>query len=121
MQASVGVLFIAMMMGCGGCATASPPNREAASLDQPGCISPCPSGYECSAAVIQGVRTGLCIAKPTECASDADCANSAVLEGTVPLRYFCDKRSGTHPDKTGNAVIADRGTCMPTTQTGITQ
>ena len=69
--------------------------------------------------IVQGVKTGLCVAGPTECASDADCKNSAFLEGTVPLRYFCDKHSGAHPDKTGNAVISDRGTCMPTAETGM--
>ena len=65
-----------------------------------------------------GVKTGLCIAKPTECVSDADCLNSAVTEGTVPLHYFCDKHSGAFPDKTGSDEIANHGTCLPTIQTG---
>jgi hypothetical protein len=111
------IFFLAMIMACEGCAT-SHQNNETTSLDQPGCISPCGPGYECSTAAIQGVKTGLCIAKPTECVSDADCLNSAVVEGTVPLHYFCDNHSGAFPDKTGSAQIANHGTCLPTIQTG---
>jgi hypothetical protein len=120
-QAPLGALFLAMLVLCGSCASTSQQNNEAAALEKPGCISACAVGYECSTAVIQGVKTGLCIAKPTQCVSDADCANSAVLEGTVPLRYFCDQHSGAFPDKTGSSVIAGHGTCMPTIQTGTPQ
>jgi hypothetical protein len=120
-QVAVGALFLAMLFLCGSCATASHQNTAAATPEKSACISACPVGYQCSAAVIQGVTTGLCIGKPTPCVSDADCANSAMLEGTVPLRYFCDRHSGAFPDKTGSAVIAGHGTCMPTIQTGMLQ
>jgi hypothetical protein len=118
-QVAVAGLFLAILVICTGCATAAHSNQDAALPAKTGCISACPAGYECSTAVIQGVQTGLCIAKPTQCVSDADCANSAVLEGTAPLRYFCDRHAGAFPDKTGSAEIAGHGTCMPTVQTGI--
>jgi hypothetical protein len=105
------------MLACGSCAT-SHQEDQASRFEHTGCVSTCSPGYQCSTTVIQGVKTGLCIAKPTECASDADCANSAVTEGTVPLHYFCDKHSGAFPDKTGAAEIPGHGTCMPTIQTG---
>jgi hypothetical protein len=109
--------LLALMLACGGCA-ASHQDDQASRFEQTGCISTCTPGYQCTTTIIQGVKTGLCIAKPTECVSDADCANSAVTPGTVPLRYFCDQHSGAFPDKTGGAESANHGTCMPTIQTG---
>src|SRR5271168_2792829 len=47
-QVSLGALFLAMLMLCGSCATSPHHNNEAAALEKPGCISPCPDGYECS-------------------------------------------------------------------------
>jgi hypothetical protein len=113
--AVVGLIALAL---CGSCATTPTPKSEVAA-DVPGCLSPCAPGYECSSIVVHGVKTGLCISGPVECSSDADCANSAVVPGTVPLRYACDKHSGAFPDKTGSSVVADRGTCMPTEKTGM--
>lgn len=113
-------LLLAVAMTSGSCAAHSHEgSRVAQADDRPGCVSECGEGYQCSSAVIQGTKTGLCIANPTVCASDADCANSAVVEGMVPLKYFCDKHSGAYPDKTGSAEVADRGTCMPTIRTGM--
>jgi hypothetical protein len=109
--------FLALMLACGACGT-SRQNEQKNNFERTGCVSDCGPGYQCSTTIIQGVKTGLCIAKPTECVSDADCLNSAVIEGTVPLHYFCDKHSGAFPDKTGSAEIANHGTCMPTIQTG---
>ncbi len=109
--------FLALMLACGSCAT-SPQNDQIRSFERTGCVSDCSPGYQCATTVIQGVKTGLCIAQPTECVADADCLNSAVTEGTVPLHYFCDKHSGAFPDKTGSAEITGHGTCMPTIQTG---
>jgi hypothetical protein len=109
--------LLALMVVYGSCAT-SHQNDQASRFEQTGCVSTCSPGYQCSTTVIQGVKTGLCIAQPTECVSDADCFNSAVTEGTVPLHYFCDKHSGPFPDKTGAAEVAGHGTCMPTIQTG---
>ena len=107
-----------LLAWCAGCAPASPATSQLAA-DTPGCLHPCEPGFECSTAVIQGIKTGLCISGPVECKSDADCANSAALPGTVSIRYACDKHSGAYPDKTGNAIISDRGTCMPTAKTGM--
>jgi hypothetical protein len=110
--------FLALIVACGSCAT-SQKDTQASNFERAGCISDCGPGYQCSTTIIQGVKTGLCIAQPTECVSDADCFNSAVTEGTVPLHYFCDKHSGPFPDKTGAAEVAGQGTCMPTIQTGM--
>ena len=119
MRANAGGMMLLAIMICAGCASTSSQSSQISNLDLPACISACEPGYECSAVVIQGVKTGVCVGKPTECVSDADCAKSAVLEGTVPLRYFCDKHSGAFPDKTGSAEISNHGTCLPTTQTGM--
>jgi hypothetical protein len=113
-----------MMTACGSCATtahqaSTNQNDQATAVNQPACISQCGAGYQCSSIVVQGIKTGLCIAQPTQCVSDADCLNSAVVPGTVPLHYACDKHSGGLPDKTGSAVVADHGTCMPTVETGM--
>src|ERR1022692_4618878 len=98
---------------CADCAT-SQPNSQLASKHA-GCSSDteCPGGYQCSMLVLGEMETGLCIAGPTRCTSDADCVNSAAIEGTAPLHYACDKHSGLYPDKTGGPAVSDFGTCMP--------
>lgn len=112
------VTMALMVLLFAGCASTSPAKSQLAA-DAPGCLHACPTGFQCSTAVIQGIKTGLCVSGPVECKSDLDCLNSAALPGTVPLRYACDKHSGSHPDKTGSAVVSDRGTCMPTERTGM--
>src|ERR1700683_3475224 len=118
---AISMMLIAPMVICAGCGT-SQPNSQLASKHG-GCSSDseCRAGYQCSNMVIGEMETGLCIAGPTRCTSDADCVNSAAIEGSTPLRYACDKHSGLYPDKTGGAAVSDSGTCMPTVATGMRQ
>jgi hypothetical protein len=116
--------FIAMLIALlAGCSTAPPPKPQQAPaapvVEQAWCASSCPSGYQCSPVHVAGILTGLCIAGPTQCTSDADCLKVSAMPGTKPIRYICDKRSGAFPDKTGGTTSSDRGTCMPTYSTGL--
>lgn len=112
-----------LMMLTAGCSTAPPPKPQqppaAAGIEQAWCASSCPSGYQCSPVHVAGVLTGLCVAGPTQCTSDADCLKVSAVPGTKPIRYICDKHSGAFVDKTGGAISSDRGTCMPTYSTGL--
>ena len=117
----ISMMLILSMVVSAGCATSQPNSQLAAKHG--GCSSDtdCRPGYQCSNMVIGELETGLCIAGPTRCTSDADCINSAATEGTTPLHYACDKHSGLYPDKTGGAAVADSGTCMPSVETGMRQ
>jgi hypothetical protein len=120
MRAACPVLLMVLIAGC---STAPPPQPQqvpaAPQIEQAWCASSCPSGYQCSPARVAGILTGLCVAGPTQCTSDADCLKVSAMPGTKPIRYVCDKRSGAFADKTGGAISPDRGTCMPTYSTGL--
>jgi hypothetical protein len=118
---SVGAVMLTLLVA--GCSTSSAPNSQPPHLavegEKPWCESSCPAGYRCSGVKLAGVLTGLCVQGPTQCTSDADCLKVSSTPGTKPIRYVCDKRSGTFPDKSGGVTASDRGTCMPDQSTAF--
>jgi hypothetical protein len=116
---TIGAAMLTVLIA--GCSTTPAPKPASSSpqTEQAWCASSCGPGYRCSAVRVEGILTGLCVAGPTQCTTDADCLKVSETPGTQPIRYICDKHSGGFPDKTGGAATGNIGTCMPGPKTGL--